>query len=87
MALFIFNSIQMYLFYLKLSFWIAFVFFFIFTVFWESLLLGNFKWIQGGKKSLQVLLESDIILLVGKYSVLVNFSGRKTFQKIVALIV
>ena len=37
--------------------------------------------------NLQVLLESDIILLVGKYSVLRNFSGQKTFSKIVALIV
>ena len=35
--------------------------------------------------SLQVLLESDIIHLVGKYSVLENFSGQNTFSKIVAL--
>ena len=36
---------------------------------------------------LQVLLESYIFLLVGKYSVLGNLSGQKTFSKIVALIV
>ena len=36
-------------------------------------------------QNLQVLLEIDIILLEGKYSVLANFSGRNTFSKIVAL--
>ena len=35
---------------------------------------------------LQVRLESDIILLVGKNSVFGNFSNQKTFSKIVALI-
>ena len=38
-------------------------------------------------ENLQVLLESYIILLVGKYSIWGNFSGQKTFSKIVALIV
>ena len=38
-------------------------------------------------ENLQVLLESDIILIVGKYSVLGNFSSRNAFSKIVALIV
>ena len=38
-------------------------------------------------KNLQVQLESDIILLAGKYSVLGTFSGRNTFSKIVALII
>ena len=49
---------------------------------------------KGGKQSLQVqlgnlqvLLESDIVLFVGKYSVVGNFSGQNTFSKIVALIV
>ena len=49
---------------------------------------------KGGKPSfqvllenLQVLVESDIFLLVGQYSVLGNFLGGKTFSKIVALIV
>ena len=58
----------------------------------EKLIMALFN--KGGKLSLQVrlenlqvLLESDIILLVGKYSVLGNFSGQNTFSKIVALIV
>ena len=38
-------------------------------------------------ENFQVLLESDIIQLVGKYSVLGKFSGRKSLSKIVALIV
>ena len=37
--------------------------------------------------NLLVLLESDIIRLVGKYLVLGNFSGQNTFSKIVSLIV
>ena len=38
-------------------------------------------------ENLQVLLESDIILLVDKCSALGNFSGRNNFSKIVVLIV
>ena len=37
-------------------------------------------------ENLEVLLESYIILLERKYSVLANFSGQNTFSKIVALI-
>ena len=38
-------------------------------------------------EKLQVLLKSDITLLVEKYSVFGNFLGRNIFSKIVALIV
>ena len=39
------------------------------------------------KICLQLLRKSDIVLLVGKYSILGNLSGWNTFPKIVALIV
>ena len=50
-----------------------------FILFWKVTILIKY--------SLKVLFETDIILLVGKYLVLGNFSGHNTFSKIVALIV
>ena len=46
----------------------------------EKFIMALFNKMESRREeSLQVLLESDIIFLVGKYSRLGNFSGRNTF--------